>query len=87
MTRFLTRLFPDAVHLVITRNPVIVTLSTAKWAQGTDLTVLFDNWFAAHETLRDDVPHLPRAKVVTYEALTRRPTQTRVPQLVGTRTG
>ena len=76
MTRFLTRLFPEAVHLIITRHPVVVTLSTAKWADDTELTVLFDNWFTAHDTFRKDLPDLPRVKVISYEALTRRPMAT-----------
>ncbi|HEV7196847.1 MAG TPA: sulfotransferase, partial [Pedococcus sp.] len=76
MTRFLQALFPDAAFLMIVRHPVVVTLSTAKWAPRTPLPLVMDNWFVAHDRLRADLPHLSRAKVITYEALTRRPAET-----------
>ena len=76
MTRFLQRLFPEAAFLLVVRHPVVVTLSTAKWARRTPLPRLMDNWFAAHDTFRADVAHLSRVKVITYEALTRRPKET-----------
>jgi hypothetical protein len=76
MTRFLQQLFPHAVFLVVVRHPVVVTLSTAKWVRPTPLPLVMDNWFAAHETLRGDLPHLSRVKLITYEDLTRRPAET-----------
>jgi hypothetical protein len=76
MTRFLQKLFPSSSFVVVIRHPVVVTLSTAKWAPRTPLPRLMDNWFAAHELFRADLRHLSRAKVITYEALTRRPEET-----------
>jgi hypothetical protein len=76
MTRFLQRLFPTAAFLQVVRHPVVVTMSTAKWARRTPLPLVMDNWFAAHDTFRDDLPHISRIKVITYEALTRRPAET-----------
>lgn len=76
MTRFLQKLFPGSAFLVVIRHPVVVTLSTAKWAPRTPLPRIMDNWFAAHDLLRKDMPHLARVKVITYEALTRRPEET-----------
>jgi len=76
MTRFLQRLFPTAAFLLVIRHPVVVTLSTAKWARRTPLPLVMDNWFAAHDALREDLPHLSRVKVITYEALTNRPAET-----------
>jgi hypothetical protein len=76
MTRFLQRLFPQAVFLVVVRHPVVVTLSTAKWVRPTPLPLVMANWFAGHETLRDDLPYLSRVKLITYEDLTRRPVET-----------
>jgi hypothetical protein len=76
MTRFLQRLFPQAVFLVVVRHPVVVTLSTAKWVRPTPLPLVMDNWFAGHDTLRGDLPHLSRVKLISYEDLTRRPAET-----------
>jgi hypothetical protein len=76
MTRFLQKLFPTAAFLLVVRHPVVVTLSTAKWAPRTPLPLVMDNWFAAHVALRDDLPHLSRVKVIAYEALTNRPVET-----------
>ena len=76
MTRFLQSLFPTAAVLLVVRHPVVVTLSTAKWASRTPLPLVMDNWFAAHDTLRGDLPHVSRVKLITYEALTQRPKET-----------
>jgi hypothetical protein len=75
-TRFLHRLFPEASFVMIMRHPVVVTLSTAKWARRTPLPRVMDNWFAAHDTFSRDLRNVPRVKVITYEALTRRPQET-----------
>ena len=76
MTRFLQRLFPQAVFLVVVRHPVVVTLSTAKWVRPRPLPLIMDNWFAGHDTLRADLPYLSKVKLITYEDLTRRPVET-----------
>lgn len=76
MTRFLHRLFPEAVFVLIMRHPVVVTLSTAKWARRTPLPRLMDNWFAAHDIVREDLRHLPRALLISYEELVREPEHT-----------
>lgn len=76
MTRFLQKMFPTASFLVVVRHPVVVTLSTAKWAPRTPLHRVMDNWFAAHDALREDYPHLARVHLITYESLTRRPAET-----------
>lgn len=76
MTRFLHRLFPEAAFLLIMRHPVVVTLSTAKWAPRTPLPRLMDNWFAAHDIVREDLRHLPRALLISYEELVQQPEHT-----------
>jgi hypothetical protein len=76
MTRFLQRLFPEARFLVIMRHPVIVTLSTKKWAPRTRLSTLFENWFRAHDTLRADARHVARLHVLSYERLVTSPRET-----------
>jgi hypothetical protein len=88
MTRFLHHLFPQAAFVLIMRHPVVVTLSTAKWARGTPLPRVMDNWFAAHDTLREDIRHLPRVLVLTYEELIDQPVRTlaRVGEFIGVTT-
>ncbi|MDT0306770.1 sulfotransferase [Streptomyces sp. DSM 44917] len=76
MTRFLQHLFPEARFVVIARHPVIVTLSTKKWAPRTRLSTLFENWFRAHDTLRADAPRVARLHTLSYENLVARPEET-----------
>jgi len=69
MTRFLQALYPEAYFVVIVRHPVVVALSTEKWLHAKTLRTPMANWFAAHDTFREDVPHLGRLHVVKYESL------------------
>ena len=73
MTRFLQALFPDAYFLVVVRHPVIVTLSTRKWARRMPLRRLAEHWFTAHDLFSADAPHLRRLHVVKYEELVTSP--------------
>ncbi len=73
--RFLQALFPDASFIVITRHPVIVSLSTKKWAPRRSYASVFENWFRAHETMRDDSSHIRRLHMITYEDLVARPAE------------
>ncbi|MGZ4536472.1 MAG: sulfotransferase family protein [Nocardioidaceae bacterium] len=73
MTRFLQELFPEARFVVIVRHPVVVALGTDKWLRGRSLRTPVANWFAAHDTFLEDLPHLRRVHVVRYEALVRDP--------------
>jgi hypothetical protein len=76
MGRFLQRLFPSAAFVFIVRHPVTVTLATRKWQRRTSLTKLMENWFAAHEMARHDLPHLQRCLVISYEWLLAEPQAT-----------
>ena len=69
MTRFLQALFPEARFLVVMRHPVVVALSTSKWAGFTPLRRLVEHWVRAHEIFLADAPHLRRLHVLTYERL------------------
>ena len=69
MTRFLQALYPDARFVVVVRHPVVVALSTSKWAGFTPLRRLVEHWVTAHETFLADAPHLRHVHVVTYERL------------------
>lgn len=76
MGRFLQSLFPSASFIFIVRHPVTVTLATRKWRRRTSLPHLMQNWFAGHEVARDDLPHLHRVHVVSYEWLVSEPKST-----------
>lgn len=69
MSTYLQHLFPTAAFVMVLRHPVVVTLSTRKWARRVPLPRLFEHWFAAHDTLRTDAPALRRLHVVRYEHL------------------
>jgi hypothetical protein len=71
-TRFLQGLFPDASFVVILRHPVAVSLATQKWSK-TSLRSLLRHWVACHETLAEDMPHVARLLMVTYEGLVEDP--------------
>ena len=85
MGRFLQDLFPGSCLIVVLRNPVIVALSTKKWARWTSLSELVRHWFVAHQTLRDDAEWLDRLLVLRYEDLVDEPceTLTRVASFLG----
>ena len=72
-TRLLQALVPGAHFVLVVRHPVVVSLSTRKWRRGVPFAALLEHWFAAHETLLADLPHLGSAHVVKYEHLVRDP--------------
>jgi hypothetical protein len=77
MGRFLQSVFPGSALIVVLRHPVVVALSTVKWRKlasrhwwrHASVHTMVRHWFAAHEVLRGDVPHLTRLHVVKYEEL------------------
>lgn len=70
MTRFLQALFPQSRHVVIVRHPVVVALSTRRWAgPAVPLSRLIEHWLTAHETFCADAPHVARLHVLKYEHL------------------
>ena len=69
MGRFLQALFPGSALVVVIRHPVIVTLSTRKWAPRTSLHRLMENWVEAPRIFRADLPHLQRVTLLRYEDL------------------
>jgi Sulfotransferase family len=73
MGRFLQALFPGSALIVVIRHPVIVTLSTKKWAPRTSMHRLMENWVEAHRLFRSDLPHLHRVTFVRYEDLVAQP--------------
>jgi hypothetical protein len=73
--RFLQALFPSASFIVITRHPVIVSLSTKKWAPRRSYASVFENWCMAHETMRTDASQIERFHLIAYEDLVARPAE------------
>jgi hypothetical protein len=77
MTRFLQALFPDAKFVVIVRHPVVVALSTRRWAgPAVPLSRLIEHWLFAHETFLRDAPLLESVHIFKYEDLVARPKPT-----------
>jgi Sulfotransferase family len=76
MSRFLQAAFGDARFVMVFRHPVIVSLSTRKWARLRSLRALLDHWFAAHRTFESDAAQLRRLLVVKYEHLVAEPAGT-----------
>lgn len=69
MTRFLQALFPEAAFVVLIRHPIVVALSTKKWARRTSLLHLVQHNVRAYDLFVQDRPHLSRVVVVRYEDL------------------
>lgn len=76
MTRFLQATFPEARFVIVVRHPVVVTLSTRKWARRMPLSRLAEHWFHAHDMFLGDAPALRRLHVVKYEDLVAKPEPT-----------
>lgn len=76
MTRFLQALFPDAYFVMVVRHPVVVTLSTRKWARKMRLRRLAEHWFTAHDLFTADASAVRNLRVVKYEDLVGRPVET-----------
>jgi sulfotransferase family protein len=76
MTRFLQALFPEAYQLIVVRHPVVVSLSTKKWARVKSLSGLMEHWFRAYDLFMSDASLVSRLMVVRYEDLVTRPAET-----------
>jgi hypothetical protein len=74
--RFLQALFPSASFIIVVRHPVIVSLSTKKWAKATSYDRLFEHWFTAHDIMRRDAPMIDRLHIVKYEDMILAPDDT-----------
>ncbi|MFK8023809.1 MAG: sulfotransferase [Ilumatobacter sp.] len=76
MGRYLESIFPGSALVVIVRHPIVVALSTKKWAPRTSLSQLVEHWFVAHDLLRADAQRLDRLHVLRYEDLIAEPDST-----------
>ena len=70
MGRFLQAAFADARFVMVVRHPVVVGLSTRKWARQRSLGALLEHW------LEEDATHLPHPLVGKYEHLVADPAGT-----------
>lgn len=68
-SRYLQQVFPGSAFIAVLRHPVIVALSTMKWARFQPLERLVEHWFIAHDLLRQDASHLERLHVLHYESM------------------
>ena len=75
MSRFLQQLYPQACFVFIVRHPIPVSLASRKWRKKLAFGRLMNHWFTAHDTAREDLPHLRRVHVLKYEDLMARPDQ------------
>jgi hypothetical protein len=80
-TRFLQALFPDSYFIVISRHPIAVSFSTAKW-DSSGLESLMKHWLHCHRLFELDRPHLRRVSVIKYEDLIRA-TETKLEEIYG----
>lgn len=69
--RWLQAVFPGARFVIMVRNPIAVSLATARWSR-TSLHSLIHHWVRCHELLARDLPFLEHAVVLGYEALAAR---------------
>jgi hypothetical protein len=65
--RFLQALFPEASFVMMVRDPIAVTMSTARWSRESSLTALVHHWVHCHDIMWADAPRIRRLKVVRYE--------------------
>jgi len=82
--RFLQAMFPDSCFIFVLRHPVAASIATYKWS-GTGIYSLLHHWVHAHDIMRNDLPHLQRVLVVSYEGLMAQPES--VLQQIGSFTG
>ncbi|PRY01842.1 sulfotransferase family protein [Allonocardiopsis opalescens] len=73
MTRFLQRLYPDAVFVLMVRHPVAVSVETRHSRWTASMQSLLEHWLTAHELFLSDAPHVRRYEVVRYEDLLAEP--------------
>lgn len=71
-TRFLQRLFPDSMFLMILRHPVSVAYATLKWCP-VDLPALIEHTLRCYERLAEDRLFLNDLLVFRYEDMLRNP--------------
>ncbi|MGN6474668.1 MAG: sulfotransferase [Mycobacteriales bacterium] len=67
--RYLQAIFPGASFVIVVRHPIPVAMATRKMSNNASLPTLMRNWFAAHQTMLDDLRLVDNALVVTYHSL------------------
>lgn len=71
-SRFLQAMFPNCYFIFIVRHPIAVSLATQKWSH-TSIPELLQHWQKAYEIMQNDLPHISKKIVITYEELVQHP--------------
>jgi hypothetical protein len=65
-TRFLQRIFPKSMFIIILRHPIAVAYATRKWSK-TDIPSLIEHSLRCYERFREDIPVLSKVYILRYE--------------------
>jgi len=68
-TRFLQRMFPNSIFVVIKRHPIAVTLATKKRWKNSSVEKLIQHWIHCHEIYTRDKAYLKNVIEFTYSEL------------------
>jgi hypothetical protein len=71
-TRFLQKLFPNSMFLIILRHPIAVAYATKKW-RNDSVASLIDHTLCCYERFLEDREFLKKSFVLRYETLVKRP--------------
>ena len=74
-TRFLQKLFPKSIFLVIFRHPIPVAYATKKWSHSS-VSSLIKHTLVAYEKIQKDIPALKSVHTLKYEELVKNPQKT-----------
>ena len=72
--KWLQRVFPESVFLVVVRHPIPVSFATKKWSKSS-LVELVTHWWVAHERLLGGLRFARKALVIRYEDLVSNPAE------------
>lgn len=71
-TRFLQKLFPNSMFIIVLRHPIAVSYATRKWSK-TGIPSLIENSLRCYERFLRDMPYLERVYVLRYEEFVNAP--------------
>jgi Sulfotransferase family len=74
-TRFLQKIFPRSMFVIIFRHPIAVAYATKKWSR-TSIRSLIEHSFVCYERFLADLPYLNRCFVLRYEEFVLNPQET-----------
>jgi hypothetical protein len=71
-TRFLQKLFPNTIFIIILRHPVAIAYATQKWRRNS-VPTLIDHTLTCYERFARDISALENVYVLRYEELVQEP--------------